>query len=111
AITDYELRRELLRAGKRAGIRALGALRIAVGYLLLTDEALLQAADFWATARRTGLPTADRLALDADMILAAQAATVDTSAWGMLGADVIIATMNVGHLARFTSAMEWQDIL
>jgi hypothetical protein len=39
------------------------------------------------------------------MILAAQA-----SAAAQTGDEVVIATTNVGHLARFASARRWQEI-
>lgn len=108
-ITDYEVRRELLRAGKIGGLSNLDTLK-SRGYLPLTTAAMLQAAAFWAEARRQRLQTADNLALDADMILAAQAATLDPAAWAMPEAEVVIATSNVSHLARFTRAQEWQTI-
>lgn len=41
--------------------------------------------------------------LDGDVILAAQTL--------LLGApDVVVATTNVGHLARYVNAKHWQDI-
>lgn len=110
AIADYEVRRELRRAGKTKGLQALDALKTRIGFLPLTNEALLQAADFWATARQLALPTADRLALDGDAILAAQAATLDVGAWDLPSASVIVATTNIGHLSRFVDAEAWQDI-
>jgi len=61
------------------------------------------AARFWAEARQQGQPTADDKTIDADVILAAQASTLQAS-------DVVVATTNVGHLARFVSAELWQDI-
>lgn len=104
-IADYEIRRELLRAGKLRGIRRLDRLAVDIGYLPLTTAAMRRAAEFWATARRHGQPTADPKALDGDAILAAQAALI---AHG--GDEVMIATMNVGHLARFVEARNWPDI-
>ncbi len=104
-IADYEVRRELLRAGKVRGVAQLDQFKRALGYLPLTTETMLQAAAFWAQARRQGQPTADDKALDADVILAAQAATL-----GQVGEPVVIATTNVGHLARFTLARYWHDI-
>ena len=104
-IADYEVRRELLRAGKARGVAQLDQFKLALGYLPLTTETMLQAAAFWAQARRQGQPTADDKALDADVILAAQAATL-----GHVGEPVVIATTNVGHLARFTLARYWHDI-
>lgn len=66
---------------------------------------MLQAAEFWAKARQQGRPTAPDLALDADVILAAQATILARQ-----GDPVVIATTNVGHLARFASAQHWQHI-
>lgn len=56
-IADYEVRRELLRAGKRKGVARLDALKTAIGYVPLTTETMLKAAEFWAQARRQGQPT------------------------------------------------------
>ncbi len=55
-----------------------------------------EAASLWAEARRKGQPTADPQAIDADVILVAQAMTRCSDA-----DDWIILTENVGHLARF----------
>ena len=110
AITDYEVRRELRLYNKINGLRNLDTLVAAAGYLSLTPQSLWLAADFWAQARQTGMPTADRFALDADMLLTAQAKTVDAEEWGMPGATIVIATTNVGHLSRFADARLWRDI-
>jgi predicted nucleic acid-binding protein len=102
-ITDYELRREHLRAGKTASIRRLDALAQATEYLPLTTPAMRRAAELWAQARQQGQPTAADTTIDADMILAAQGL--------MLGApDVVIATTNIGHLLRFIPAELWQNV-
>jgi predicted nucleic acid-binding protein len=102
-IADYEVRRELLRANKLKGLARLDALAGLLEYLPLTTAAMRQAALFWAQARQQGQPTADDKALDGDVILAAQAAT--------LGApEVVIATTNVGHLSRFVASELWQNI-
>ena len=66
---------------------------------------MLRAAELWAKARNDGLPTADNKALDADVILAAQAQLYGTS-----GMVPVIATTNVGHLDRFARAALWEDI-
>lgn len=102
-IADYEVRRELLRANKARGLARLDALADLVEYLPLTTAALRQAAIFWAQARQQGRPTADDKALDGDVILAAQAMTLEA-------VDVVIATTNVGHLSRFAPAALWPDI-
>ena len=102
-IADYEVRRELLRARRTAGVARLDALIKQVEYLALTTSAMRQAAMFWAEARQQGRPTAADPALDGDVILAAQAATL-----GPVG--VIVATTNVRHLSRFVPAELWPDI-
>lgn len=102
-IADYEVRRELLRANKTKGLERLDSLMQKIDYLPITTIAMRQAAQFWAEARQRGYPTAPDLALDGDVILAAQAVTLDE-------ADTVIATTNVGHLSRFTLAKEWQYI-
>jgi hypothetical protein len=43
--------------------------------------------------------------LDGDVILAAQAHRFVREAGG-----VVVATTNVGHLARFAAAQQWQEI-
>jgi predicted nucleic acid-binding protein len=104
-IADYEIRRELLRAEKAKGVERLDALK-AVGYLPLSTNAMLKAAEYWAQARQEGLPTASDEALDADVVLAAQAIVLDNSS----NNDVVVATANVGHLSRFVRAELWKDI-
>jgi hypothetical protein len=104
-IADYEVRRELVRANRTRSVRRLDAFKRLTDYMPLDTGMILKAASFWAQARRGGYATASDLALDADVILAAQATTV-----GGPGDDVVIATMNVGHLARFVPAKHWRDI-
>lgn len=55
-IADYELRRELLRAGKTKGIKQLDLLKTVVLYLPITTQVMLKAAELWATARKGGYP-------------------------------------------------------
>lgn len=102
-IADYEVRRELLRAGRLRGVERLDALAGRLEYLPLTTAAMRQAAVFWAEARRQGQPTAEDRALDGDVILAAQAVTLGEP-------DAVVATTNVGHLARFVTAELWQNV-
>ena len=75
-IADYEVRRELLRAGKDRGLIRLDALKGLLGYARITTPVMLKAAEFWATARKIGRQSADDASLDADMILVAQAAAL-----------------------------------
>jgi hypothetical protein len=104
-IADYEVRRELLRAGKTNGLRHLDALAVQIGYLPLNTAIMRQAALFWASLRQQGLPTAALTALDADVILAAQALQLIAR-----GDEVLVATSNVRHLARLVSTQRWQEI-
>lgn len=101
-IADYEVRRELLRAGKSQGLDALKSL---LSYAPITTPVMLKAAEFWAAARRMGRQSADDGSLDADVILAAQAAALDHD-----GREPVIATTNVRHLTLFSSASIWRDI-
>jgi predicted nucleic acid-binding protein len=107
AIADYEVRRELERAGKINGLAALDAWNSAYPdrYLPLSDSALRLASKLWASARNAGTSTADPKELDGDVLIAAQA--LDT---GLLPSDFIIATVNVGHLALFAPAELWTNI-
>jgi len=102
-IADYEVRRELLRANKVRGMARLDELANSLEYLPITTAAMRQAAMFWAQARQQGQPTAGDKTIDSDMILAAQAMTLDV-------VDVVIATTNVGHLSRFAPADLWRNI-
>ena len=53
------------------------ALNRPTDYLPITTAAMLEADEFWADAGRSGLPTAPEATLDADVILAAQAAMLN----------------------------------
>jgi predicted nucleic acid-binding protein len=107
AIADYEVRRELERAGKTGGLAALDAWNNAAPdrYLPLSDTALRLASKLWANARNAGTPTADPKELDADALIAAQALDL-----GLPTSDFVIATVNVGHLALFVPADLWMNI-
>jgi predicted nucleic acid-binding protein len=104
-IADYEVRRELLRAGKERGLGRLDALKGMLGYAPITTAVMLKAAEFWAQARRIGRQSADDASLDADMVLAAQAMAIASD-----GDQTVIATTNVRHLALFSPAHVWREI-
>jgi toxin FitB len=105
-IADYEVRRELIRANRTAGIARLDELKLELRYLPITTDIMLRAAAFWAQVRRQGVPTAPDLALDADVILAATAAEQAAR-----GDDVTIATTNPRHLERLAPAQLWHEIV
>ena len=107
AIADYEVRRELIRARKLRGINRLDTFNAAdpERFLHITETALSLAAELWARARNAGTPTADAKELDCDILIAAQVLDV-----GLELSEFVIATVNVGHLARFPPADKWQNI-
>jgi predicted nucleic acid-binding protein len=105
-VIDYELRRELLRAGKTSGLAKLDGLKTRLRFLPINTPAMLRAAELWAQSRRSGIPTGDPKKLDVDVILAAQALTLEVPAH-----TVIVATANVNHLSRFVAADLWTNIL
>jgi predicted nucleic acid-binding protein len=99
-ITDYELRRNLLLEGLFESVRRLDQLKAVLAYLPLSTRAMLQTAELWAQARKDGRATADPKELDVDVILAAQAHEVSG----------IVVTENIGHLALFVEAKNWDEI-
>jgi predicted nucleic acid-binding protein len=106
-ISRYEVRRELFRIGAVGGLCRLDHLHPGLTFLPITSEIMDIASELWAHVRRAGLPNAPDDGLDGDAIVAATAIvaaqTVD---------EVIIATTNVGHLARFpgVDARDWWTI-
>lgn len=107
AIAYYEVRRELERIPNATGLARLEAFCSVVPgrYVPLSDPALRLGCRLWAQARNAGTPTAAPSELDCDVLLAAQALTLDVPV-----ADRIIATTNVGHLAQFVAADLWTNI-
>jgi predicted nucleic acid-binding protein len=101
-VADYEVRRELIRlvrAGQLPASRLDRLDRLAVFFTYLPVSTVMwkRAAQFWADARQHGLPTANPAALDADILVAAQAAEV--------GATVV--TNNPGHIGRWVPVRIW----
>ncbi len=105
-ISDYEVRRELVRADRTAAIERLDALCTGFGYAPITTSVMRDAAQLWASARNRGQPTAHHHTLDGDVILAAQARALP------LGPDesVVVATTNTGHLGLYVTAEVWGDL-
>ncbi len=104
-IADYEVRRELIRAGKWASLRRLDQVKALNQYLPITTSDMLLAAELWARARNEGVATAAVHALDGDVILAAQALSL-----GLEPAQFIVATSNPKHLSRYVPADLWNSI-
>jgi len=104
-ISDYELRREMLRTGSTKSIIKLDALKNAIGFVPITTAVMNQAAEFWAHARKVGKPTASNAALDGDMILSAHAWVMNSQ-----GHAIVVATTNLKHLGIFCDARVWTNI-
>lgn len=101
-VADYEVRRERRRLNNRTGLARLDAMRAGLLFWPITPNAMERAASLWAQARQQGKPAASNLALDADMMLLAQAEEIRAVA--------VVATGNVRHLAPFFNAQQWQDV-
>ncbi len=107
AICNYEVKRELIRRNNTLEMNNLNQLKTLIELLPVDEPTLELAAELWAEARNRGLPSADDLSLDADVIICAQ---YQLLAEEYPGRYIVIATTNVKHLSRFTEAKEWQDI-
>lgn len=104
-IADYELRRKLLHLIKKGqasevSLRRLDELGEALSYIPLSTESVRRAAEHWAEARATGLPTATPGSLDGDVLLAAQAESVGG----------VVVTENLKHLSRFVVVRDWREV-
>jgi predicted nucleic acid-binding protein len=101
-VADYEVRRELLRL-IRSGqlppsrLQRLDQLTSHCVYLSVSTTMWKRAAELWAEARQLGAPSAGDSALDADMLIAAQALEI--------GATVV--TNNVAHIGRWVAVQPW----
>ena len=114
-ICYYEVRRELYRAQLKNGVQSRGLANLDgfvkdAGLLPITSEAMVLAAEFWAEARHKHIQGTPDPALDADMILCAQAKLVEPSKWNMDSANIVIVTRNVKHLENFATASHWRDV-
>jgi len=108
-ISDYELRRELLRARKYKSIQRLDLLGLSC-FVPLTPQTMRKAAELWARARDRGRPTANNDSLDGDVILAAQAILQLK-----LFEQVVVMTVNTRHLSQFQDegieVADWEQTL
>jgi hypothetical protein len=107
-IADYEVRRELLRAGFHLSVKQLDSLRVFLNVIPIDGRQLLEAAGLWAEARNLGRPAEPDIGLDADMILVAQSRAA--AAFYGNENNTIIATTNPRHLELFADARVWNDI-
>jgi predicted nucleic acid-binding protein len=106
AIAYYEALRELeLRQASGQIARLQAYCRRPTRFLPLSTEDLELAARLWAASRRGDKPTSSPHALDADVILAAQALNL-----GLASTDYVVATSNPAHLSRFVPCDLWSNI-
>lgn len=103
-IVSYEVRRGLhekkLRDGNYKGLERFEKLSGYLTYLPINTSVFRRAEELWAKARIGGFPTASKEALDADVLLAAQAIEIEAS----------VITENIKHLKCYVSAIHWKDL-
>lgn len=104
-VADFEVRRELIRAGATEGVLRLDALAASYTYAPITTDAMRLAARLWAEARRRGRPGAHDRNLDADVIIAAQAYLAAGP-----GESLTVATTDPRHFRLFVAAEPWASI-
>ena len=104
-IADYEVRRELIRAGRTVGLDLLDYFISESQYEPITTSIMRRAAELWAETRNRGRPLADPQALDADVILAATSEAVAAR-----GHETVVATTNLAHLGAIARAAIWHEI-
>lgn len=102
-VSDYELRRELIRIKAALSIRMLDWLHEMFELIPIDSATLRRAAEIWADARTSGKPKTEANRLDADAIIAAQAELLQVP-------DKIFATTNVKDYEAFFDARYWLDI-
>lgn len=115
-ICYYEVRRELKRAELRSGTPSEGLAKLDsfaedAGVVPITSEAMRLAGELWAETRHRHQQGAPDPALDADMILCAQARLINPNDWDMAGGKVVIATGNLKHLENFAAARHWRQFV
>jgi toxin FitB len=99
-VADYELRRELLRIESNHSVARLDELTRELTYIPMATATWRAAARLWATLRRAGKVTAPPTALDADVLIAAQA----------LAEGATVVTPNLRHFGGIVSALSWTDV-
>jgi predicted nucleic acid-binding protein len=99
-VADYELRRELLRIESSHSLARLDELTRELNYIPMATATWRAAAKLWATLRRAGKVTAPPSALDADVLIAAQA----------LAEGATVVTPNLRHFADIVPALSWPDV-
>ncbi len=106
-IAYYEVLRELERRGANSQRAKLKAFCNALPnrYIPITTEILEASAILWGQSRNMGKQTSNDSAIDGDMILIAQALSLN-----LLPDEYVIATTNEKHLSPFAQASHWKSI-
>jgi predicted nucleic acid-binding protein len=108
-IADYEVRRELIRAGKTTGLRRLDDFLSRITYIGIDSFAMRQAANLWAQSRQSGQPTSDPKSLDGDVILVSQV-MLYCQKYHLDMSEIKVASTNIRHLNQFIPVAIWSDI-
>ena len=110
-IARYEVRRELFRVGASGGLRRLDHLQQRLEFLAITSPVMDLASELWAHVRRGRSRLLPPTRPSTPTRSSRRQALVTASLWP--GDEVIIATTNVAHLARFpgVDAREWWTIV
>jgi predicted nucleic acid-binding protein len=100
-IADYEVRRELIRRNSQRALANLDQLCTQLEYLPITTRGMRLAANLWAQARNAGLPTAAGHALDGDVVLAAQANSLNVPVYRRDGqSGTLVAISSCGFVVE-----------
>ncbi len=107
AIVYYETLRELERLDASDQIKRVKVFCFSDSdrFIPLETSHLELAAKLWSQSRKIGKPTSDPHALDGDVILAAQALSMELSPL-----DYVVATTNPSHLSQFVPCELWENI-
>ena len=104
-IADYELRRKLLHKDFHVSLKRLDVIKEELGYLPLNTSMMMQAAAYWADARKRHQPNAPPDALDGDVILIAQAKSIADR-----GMEPIVVTDNADDFEHYVAVKRWAEI-
>lgn len=109
-ITEYELRRELLRSQRYRSDNRLNKFYLTNRIIPIDRLALIKASEIWAELRNLGIPTASNERIDIDTIMIAQSLTLKKDFQ-----EVIILTSDPEDISRFCRygirVWQWQDAL
>lgn len=102
SVSEYELRRELIRSGKLESVKRLDEFIEAFGYVECSRSIWQSAAQTWADARNSYAKGSKDEKLDADKILCGHALEHCDKC--------IVATENLKHFTPHVCAKPWRDI-